>query len=394
MRGIIALAICSLVAPLLAGCWGGAPNQQYTPTELASVSVPHPPNSLACSADGAYLVAGAWGWGDANEEAGPSELYVVDVATASVATTLKVTGVVQALAFSPNGKWLAVATIKSTWHPIPARPAVDDKKKSPPAADAVLVVFEVPSFTVKFTAKASKPENGSIDLAWAADGKALYAIDSLEDSGEVRRWDVPAFTEQLAIPVQQTGLYAALAVSPDGRTLAVSSSYPRRIVLFDLGKGTEQSRFAVEPSDGNIHRLGFTPDGKAIGILERGKLSWRDVGTGRLVKPSPARFALQPAGLNRLNTSVPVVSPDGSKQAHGYTVHRGLGDLGWDNRQNEYGSFVRVAESASEKTWSWRVGKHQSDAPAVAFFPDGTKLAGAVTVPPSGGSILLWAVPK
>jgi WD40 repeat protein len=330
------------------------------------------------------------GWGDANEEADPSEVYVVDVAKTSVAATFKATGVVQALAFSPDGKWLAVATTKSTWHPIPA----EGKKQPPPgASDAELVVFEVPAFTVKFSAKASNPKNGFLDLALAADGKALYAIDSLEDTGEARRWDVPAFTEQPAIPIQQTGPDAALVVSPDGRTLAVSSSNPRRIVLFDLGKGTEQSRFTVDPSEGSIHRLGFTPVGKAIGILERSKLSWRDVGTGQLVKPSPARFASQPAGLNRLNISSPVVSPDGSMQARGYGVHRGFGDLGWDNRQNEFGTFVRVAETATDKTWTWRVADDQFAEPAVAFFPDGTKLAGTVKGP-SGGSILIWAVPK
>jgi len=139
--------------------------------------------------------------------------------------------------------------------------------------------------------------------------------------------------------------------------------------------------------------LGFTPDGKAIGILERSKLSWRDVGTGRLVRPKPARFALQPAGLNRLNVSCPVLSPDGSKQARGYGVHRDFGDLGWDNRQNEFGTFVRVTESATAKTWTWRVADDQYAEPALTFFPDGSKLAGTVKGP-SGGSILIWAVPK
>jgi hypothetical protein len=44
-----------------------APIQYDTATQLAGVSVPHHPQSLAWSADGAFLAAGAWGWGDANE---------------------------------------------------------------------------------------------------------------------------------------------------------------------------------------------------------------------------------------------------------------------------------------------------------------------------------------
>ena len=71
---------------------GAAPNAYDSPTQLASVSVPHGPNSLAWSADGAYLAAGAWGWNPAGEETGPSEVFVVDVAKASVTTTHKATG--------------------------------------------------------------------------------------------------------------------------------------------------------------------------------------------------------------------------------------------------------------------------------------------------------------
>jgi len=201
---------------------------------------------------------------------------------------------------------------------------------------------------------------------------------------------VPAFTELPAIRAPQTGPYTALAVSPDGHTLAVSQNNPRLIRLFDVGKGTEKSRFAAEPSDGAAPRLGFTPDGKAVGILEGSNLLWRDVATGRPVKPNPAGFAIQPAGLKDFHHAV---SLDGSKQAWGLTVHRGFGDLGWDNRQNEFGSFVRVTEGATEKTWTWRVGESQGDGPAVLFFPDGTKLAGTVKVP-SGGTIMIWAVPK
>jgi hypothetical protein len=44
---------------------------------------------------------------------------------------------------------------------------------------------------------------------------------------------------------------------------------------------------------------------------------------------------------------------------------------------------------ASERTW--RVGR--GNPPALAFSPDGTRLASTVAEP-TGGSILIWAVPK
>jgi hypothetical protein len=213
---------------------------------------------------------------------------------------------------------------------------------------------------------------------------------------------VPAFAEQPANRAPQLDRPVALAVSPDGRTLALgeqqgAGNTSLLIRLFDLGKGAEQLSFSISKS---FHppRLGFTADGKAVGVYDSQRLSWCDVGTGRPVEPSAAGFAVQPAGLGHIRC-YNSVSPDGSWQAWGYERHRGLGDLGWDFRDKEFGAFVRVTESATAKTQTWRVSKAQY-APAVAFSSDGTKLAGAVTQPqpssPDGTnlSIMIWAVPK
>ena len=110
------------------------------------------------------------------------------------------------------------------------------------------------------------------------------------------------------------------------------------------------------------------------------------------MRRSPAaHWAVQPAGLGypRCHESV---SPDGAWVAQGYERHRGLGDLGWDNRDAEFGGFVKVTEIATGKDRTWRVSQAQ-EAPAVAFSPDGARLAG--TVGPAGGAaVLIWAVPK
>jgi hypothetical protein len=360
------------------GIWSfWAPARDETPAQLASVPLPGQPNSLAWSADGGYLAAGTL-----VDEAGSGEVFVVDVAKASVTATLKATGWVQGLAFSPDGKWLAVATRQST---------------PPGPGPAELVVFDVPAFTPKLTARAGGAETGFIDLAWAADSKALHAIEGPADfvagDSEIRRWDVPAFTEQPAIRVPQT--LRGLAVSPDGRTLAAAekaASNARLIRLFDLGKGNEQASFKIGDDNGTP-RLGFTPDGKAVGVYDGHllALSWWEVATGRPAEPNPARFAIPPAGLGG-DPSHSSPSPDGSRLARGYERHRDFGDLGWDNREKEYGAFVDLTEVAAAKTRTWRVGR-AAYAPAVAFSPDGTRLAGTVGEP-DGGTILIWAVPK
>jgi WD40 repeat protein len=355
-----------------------------TPTELASVSVPGRPNSLAWAADGSYLAAGT----HATEETGHGEVYIVDVAKASVLTTLKTKSWIEGLAFSPDGKWLAVAARPST----PAGEA--------PTEPAELVVFDVPAFTARFTAKAGTPENGFIDLAWAPDSKSLHAIDgpvaNAQGKAEVRRWDIPAFTEQPVVRALQFKGDAALAVSPDGHALALSfgegETNKSLVQLFDLNKGTERSIRSGDPFW--PPRLGFTADGKALGVFDTHRLSWWDVATGRPANPGAARFAVQPAGLSG-SPGQNSVSPDGAWVAQGYDRHRGLGDLGWDNRGGEFGGFVKVTESAPAKTWTWRVSRAQEPPGAVAFSPDGTRLAGTVRQPPSGGgSILIWAVPK
>jgi WD40 repeat protein len=370
------------------------------PTELASISVPHEPSSLTWSRDGAHLAAGTRDSG---------QVYVIDVARTSVAT-LRVTGYAQALAFSPDGKWLAVAT-------------QEDIKE--PLSLAVLVVFDVPGFTAKFTAKANAPKPtppgepqpwpfrslGFLDVAWAPDSNALCAIDQvglLEERKHVRRWSVPAFNEQAAIP--ETAPYSALAVSPDGRTLAVRG--PRVIRLLDLGKGTEQSSIQLGPKyiSGRPIRLGFTPDGKTLGVFGadnsdpdhpgfatewRVGLYWWDVATGREAKPDPARFAIQPAGLAHVAPFSTAVSVDGTWKALGSESHLPF------QGENRSGAFIRLTKSATGETRTWRVGETRGseDAPVLAFSPDGRKLAGTVLRRSQEGGaldsrILIWPVPR
>src|SRR5688572_6969761 len=202
-RRTIGFLLVPLFLVAIIGLWGvwsfltpaqGAVSSD-PPTQLASVSVPALPNSLAWSADGSYLAAGTWGL-TVTGEARPYEVYVVDVSEASVLTTLKPTSPVEVLAFSPDGKWLAVAT----------RPYPDS------GTPAELVVFDVPAFSARFSAKAGSPENGFIDLAWSADSKSLHAIDGPPDynpgTAEVRRWAEPSFTEhEHAIRAKQDTTY-------------------------------------------------------------------------------------------------------------------------------------------------------------------------------------------
>jgi hypothetical protein len=373
------------------------------PPELVKIAVPHRLTSITWSADGAYLAAAAWGWRQlpSDEKPSPSEVYVLDVATASVVATFQVTGADPTVAFSPDGKWLAVATTeeRSDWWPTPAQ--VDSV-----TFPAALVVFNVPERTTRLTARShtrSGLSHGFRDLAWAQDSKALYAIDG-EGAGakeEVRRWTLPGLTEQAAIPAQQGDRFQTIAVSPDGRTLAaaVNADSGGRIRLFDLDEGKERQSFPGQWGSYAL-RLVFSADGSSIGTCEMAhtgkfyaaRLSWWDSRTAQAANPGPVRIAVQPAGLGAVGLQGHhlAVSLDGRWRALGEKTHSG----------GSTGAFIRITTDEPEQTWNWHVGESGGHDPALAFSPDGTRLAATVQRPSRKRSddlenwVLIWPVPK
>jgi WD40 repeat protein len=354
--------------------------------------VPHHPTALVWSADGVYIAGGAWGWSAPGKKLGPSEIYVIDVGRAAVTITLKVTASFTGpgLAFSPDGKWLAVGT------PAWALGAGDPLQPDEPGE---LAIFDVPAFTRKFTAKPSGAKVGFNDITWSADGKALYVVEGSasygrdEEKSQVRRWAMPAFTEQPVIRAPESGRYSALAVSADGETLAVVEN--RGLLrLFDLPKGTERTFFPSGKSGALGWRLVFAADGKAIALFEEGRPYWFDTATGKPAEPKAARVAIQPAGLSDQWCSKFAISPDFSRQIWGDEHHPGLG-IGIGGSSIHDGAFIDIKDSATGKAWKWRVGvaKDTGDMPAVAISPDGTKLAGAARQP-DGEAIMIWEMPK
>ena len=349
------------------------------PNQLTTVSVSHQPNVVVWSADGAYIAAGAWGWWAVGEMARPCEIYVIDVRRESVTTTLKVAASSPGpgLAFSPDGKWLAVGT--------PTK-AGDETGE--------LAIFDVPAFTRKFTAKPSGAKVGFVDLTWSADSKALYAVegpDGDEEKSQVRRWAVPDFTEQSVIRAPNSGRYSALAVSADGKTLAVAE-YKGLLRLFDLPSGTERTSFMIGGVDLGW-RLAFAEDGKAIALFDQGRTLWFDTATGKAAKLKLARVTIQPSGLSDQWCSRYAISPDGRKQVRGVERHPTL--VFEKASETDHGAFIDIEDRESGKAWKWRVGESKGtlDAPALAISADGTKLAGA-TRQPDGEAIIIWAMPK
>jgi WD40 repeat protein len=367
-----------LVAPLelLSALAEPPPMKLDKPNQLTEVSVPHRPSCLTWSTDGLYLAAGAWGWQPVGEKATTSEILVVDVGRAAVKTTLKASASVSGLAFSPDGKWLVVGTSPESYSG---------------DAPAELVVFDVPAFTRKHTAKPSRAKVGFIDFAWSADGKTLCAIEGSipgDEKNQVRRWTVPEFTEQPAIRTPQTGKYRSLAVSSDGSTLVVADN-PALLRLFRLKAGDERTSFKIARGS---DRLGFSADGKSVGVIDAGVLSWYEAETGKPAKRNTAKLVMLPAGLSDHSRSGYAVSPDGKKQVRASEQHPTI--VFQKESPTEHGGFIHIVDNASGKTVNWRVGEAKGtlDRPVLAVSADGTKLAGTASGP-SGEVIVIWSMP-
>ena len=389
-------------------------NSSRNGLKLASIVVPAEPSALTWSPDGRYLAAGTMNssrtrYGQIHavggkEAEGPGKVFIVDIGKESLSATIETVLGVTGLAFSPDGKRLAVAT----------RDFGDGK------TEAELVVFAVPEFAPKHKAKSSGVKPGYFqDLAWGADSKSLHAIDHGPEQGaKVRRWTIPDFAEQPAISIE-SGQIDALAAAPDGRTVAIvqhkgtvssAESNTTTLRLFNLEKGTEiWSR--KEDNFSGLHfspgPVGFTADNKAVGVFLgwwspikdiEGKpqwVSWFDVGTGKTANPAQARFAVQPASLAESRDQA--TSADLRTRARAWNG-QGAGRAGMDSPE----AGVHLVQSDPFKDWYWDFEKMGSELrgglwaipgpPALAFSPDGKKLAGTLKLP-SGWTIAIWAVP-
>lgn len=160
---------------------------------------------------------------------------------------------VGSLAYSPNGKLLAVGGYKEV-------------RLVNPASGKVLATFPGHADLVRA-------------LAFSPDGKWLAAGGGFpQRSGEIKIWDVE--TRQLLRTIEgHNDCIYSLGVSPDGKTIA-SGSYDKLIKLWDSGTGKEL-RTLKDHIDA-VFAVAFSPDGKwlASGAQDRTVKIW-DVATGK-----------------------------------------------------------------------------------------------------------------
>jgi RNA polymerase sigma factor (sigma-70 family) len=217
----------------------------------------------------------------------------------------------------------------------------------------------------------AKIRGGNVSsLAYAADGRTLalggtdrrIRVWDLDQGKEVRSWQTPH------------RLIDRLALSPDGKTLASAGMDAFFVKLWDVGTGKE---IRTLMHGGAVECLAFSPDGKTLvaGVIQGQTLHLWETATGR------ERRAIR---VEDFVTSVEF-SPDGKWLA---TASNGsCVSVAPDGRPLEDPDKDKLAVwNLATGTKIHRFASSQGGVRAIAFSPDGTRLA-------SGGNdttILLW----
>jgi WD40 repeat protein/tetratricopeptide (TPR) repeat protein len=247
--------------------------------------------------------------------------------------------------------------------------------------------------------------------AAAVVGGAFVSDDqllSLDDDGQVRRWNLASQEEDLAsrrdLPGGATA--QARALSPDGRQAALVEGNKVHVVDCTTGKETWQTGSASVRSPGLI----FSRDGHRLVILDD-KIRWCDAATGEIIATVSQRFdthrslALSADGLTlavvghgdtsnlvsafRLDTSTKTAAPL-AKEA-------GIGGTLAASALSPDGNLIAVGLSLSGTLYVFDTARgnpiavhrsaHASPLAAMAFANDGSRLATA----DDEGIVKIWA---
>lgn len=236
-------------------------------------------------------------------------------------------------------------------------------------ADGMLIVWDLRAGEVRETL--SGHANGAIwGLDVSADGRTAY---SAGEYGRSFVWDLagdrrlvrPFAADQPFIPDDGDTLPRGLALSPDGRTLAVGNS-DGAVDLIDAA--TLRPQASLPALRGFVAALAFSPDGRVLAAAgQHGEVTLFDA---RTLRPRGALTGL------RTTTQTVAFSPDSRLLAAAE-----LGDLPATGDPADYtGGGVRVWDVRRRALTGVRF---RSSSPSIAFSPDGAVLAAASMTTPT-----------
>jgi WD40 repeat protein len=300
------------------------------------------------------------------------------------------------MAFSPDGKRLAVAVATAS----PGSPV--------PTAQR-LFLLEMPSGrVVGHPTYPLRPGQNETSVAFTPDGTLVTSAQQ----GETLLWSARSGRIK-----RRFAIGGPFAISPDGRFAVLARNSPNpanpsaSVAVLDLTTGRHRALTPL-PAQGWIISLAFTPDGRrVVGASFEGALRVWDLASGAIVQT----FAGQSSGGNL------AVTPDGRTAFSGAETGTvvawdlsGSQQLGrgleWNTRGQDQGCLttpcfvinhqstlmatsqgdgtVALIDLRTRRVMDTRAARNGRQAEALAFFPDGRRLAtGGIA-----GRVTLWDV--
>ena len=258
--------------------------------------------------------SGAPALASSSAQAQPGQLTLKEIASEPIGQDT-----IEALAFSPDGKRLAVG-----------------------AADGVIAVYSLEASQTEEAVKVKKLHAGfTSSIAWSPSGDRVLSAAA---DGAVRIWDA-----QTMQPTQSFNAYPAThpaAVwSPDGQKVAVAQGRDF-VQLHDLDGGGDPQTFNLP---GTTRALLWLPSGEIAGSDLKGKVAFFQQG-----KADPVR-AYEPATSHKAVNSLSL-SPDGQLLAIGY----------------DDGAIILIDPTTAKQVREFPKGRSVGN---VAWSPDGKVLA-------------------
>jgi tricorn protease-like protein len=242
-------------------------------------------NALAFSSDGKWLASGGGVYDHKQEKWTDGEIKLWDAANGEEVVCFTAhSRPVTSLAFSGDGKILVSVSEDKTvylwdvvkrqemghWKALPSAVlsvavSSDGKTMAAGCADKKIRLFDLPDGKERHVLKGHA--GPVLCLAFTTDGKTLVSGGGVYDvdmqtwlSGEAKVWDVATGTERASFK-KHTDAVAAIALSPDGQTLA-TGSWDTSVKVWDIA--TKQERTSLPAHTSRVTGVAFSPDGKQL----------------------------------------------------------------------------------------------------------------------------------